>query len=170
MEEIFKPIKDYQTYAISNLGNVMDLREEKIIPKYFQNSDMYYVVNIKNKFGYSTKKIHILVALHFIDNPNNLEEIDHIDRNRINNNINNLRWCSRSDNQINKLTNGKRPYKNIYYEEGKTKKNPYSCWRIIIQNKKLNYSKRYKTNEYSLQEVKKIRDDIYIQYELPILD
>ena len=46
--------------------------------------------------------IHRLVALHFVDNPNNYTEVDHLDRDKENNNAENLRWCTRSDNNSNK--------------------------------------------------------------------
>jgi hypothetical protein len=46
--------------------------------------------------------IHRLVGLHFIDNPNGYTEIDHIDRCKENNRADNLRWCTRSDNNKNK--------------------------------------------------------------------
>ena len=44
------------------------------------------------------KSIHQLVAETFIPNPNNYTEIDHIDRNKLNNHYTNLRWVSRFDN------------------------------------------------------------------------
>lgn len=46
--------------------------------------------------------IHRLVALHFIDNPESKPEVDHIDRDRQNNNANNLRWLTKSENNKNK--------------------------------------------------------------------
>ena len=54
---------------------------------------------------------HRLIALQWILNPDNLPQIDHIDRNRTNNHIDNLRWTSNSENNKNKTTNH-----NIKYE------------------------------------------------------
>lgn len=51
--------------------------------------------------GGKVYKVHRLVADCFIPNPNNLPEIDHIDRVRFNNVISNLRWCSHTDNSRN---------------------------------------------------------------------
>ena len=56
-----------------------------------------------------TKYIHRLVALEFIENPNNLSDIDHIDNNKRNNNVTNLRWLSHADNcnRQDQIVNGK---------------------------------------------------------------
>ena len=49
-------------------------------------------------------QLHRILAKHFIPNPENLPEIDHIDRDKTNNSIENLRWISRSDNMRNRST------------------------------------------------------------------
>jgi hypothetical protein len=48
---------------------------------------------------------HRIIASQFIPNPNNLPEVDHIDHNRLNNHLDNLRFVSYSDNCINKISN-----------------------------------------------------------------
>lgn len=60
-------------------------------------------VSIKDKNGNFLKQnkvyVHTLVAETFIPNPNNYDSIDHIDRNKHNNSVKNLRWCSIKDNK-----------------------------------------------------------------------
>lgn len=51
--------------------------------------------------------VHRLVALHFLPNPHNYPYIDHIDTNPLNNNINNLKWCTPSMNSYNPITSVK---------------------------------------------------------------
>ena len=100
MEE-FKKIDEYENYEISNLGNVRNTNTGRILKPNTNKWGYYYVCLSKN----NTKNyinIHRLVGLHFIPNPENLREIDHIDRNKTNNSILNLRWISSSNNNRNK--------------------------------------------------------------------
>lgn len=110
MKEIWKDIKGYEGfYKISNLGNVKSLKryvknkngkrivEEKILTNYINNSG-YYAVNLRKECAIDIKRIHKLVAEAFIPNPNNLPQINHIDGNKLNNNIKNLEWCDCSYN------------------------------------------------------------------------
>lgn len=172
-DEYFIPIKNYETYGISNYGNAKDFRSGKIMTSYVNVSiGGYLQVQLKNPEGFKTHRIHRLVAENFLNNTENLEEVDHIDRNRINNKLDNLRWSSRSDNQINKLykPHENNPYRCIHYDSPNTAKNPYSCWTIQIKNKKLNFKKRFRTDKYTLEEVKKFRDEIFNEYDIPIND
>jgi len=51
------------------------------------------------------KRKHIIIALQWIENPNNYKMIDHINRNPGDNHIENLRWVSRSTNNRNRVSN-----------------------------------------------------------------
>lgn len=54
----------------------------------------YYHVGICGKGKVKTYRVHRLVALAFIPNPNNLPYVNHIDGNKQNNNVSNLEWCT----------------------------------------------------------------------------
>lgn len=100
--EIFKDIKGYPGYQISNLGRVWSTKSNRYLSPYENNSG-YLMINIQAANGKRKHElIHRLVALHFVDNPEGKPEVDHIDRNRKNNNANNLRWLTKSENNLNK--------------------------------------------------------------------
>ena len=98
MEEFRKV--DNCNYSISNLGNIRN-NTTQLIKKPQISADGYFVVILykNNKIKYI--KVHRLIATAFIDNPSNKPFVDHIDNNRLNNNINNLRWCTQRENCMN---------------------------------------------------------------------
>lgn len=100
----FKYIPQYENlYSIDMKGNVFSHISGKILKPY-PNHRGYLMVDLY-KYGKAKKcAIHRLVAITYIHNPNNLPEIDHIDTNRQNNCVENLRWCTRKENCNNPLT------------------------------------------------------------------
>ena len=99
MEE-WRNIEGYLGYQISSLGKVKGL-SEKILNPYVSKRG-YFVVNLHLNGKQFQKNIHRLVAETFIPNPNNLECVDHINRNRLDNNKSNLRWVTKKENGINR--------------------------------------------------------------------
>lgn len=125
MQEEWKDIQGYEgLYQVSNLGRVKSLNRivikeyrgcrihnERILKKSFVKGYMQVRLykNGKNKNCY----IHRLVAQAFMPNPNNYKEIDHIDCDKSNNKVNNLKWCNHLQNvSYNNIT---RKIKNIKY-------------------------------------------------------
>ena len=105
MTEIWKDIKGYEgLYQVSNLGRVKSLDRivhckngtikfcKGMILHTFKNN--YLFVRLSKDSTYKTKYIHKLVAQAFIPNPDDLPEINHKDENKLNNDINNLEWCT----------------------------------------------------------------------------
>jgi hypothetical protein len=99
MEE-YRIIKDYSNYEVSNHGNVKNSKTGRILVK-CNHRNGYLVVNLVNEKNYKAVKIHRLVAIAFIDNPLNEKQVDHIDNNKTNNCVTNLRWCTNAENQRN---------------------------------------------------------------------
>lgn len=104
MEEKWKPIMGYeQEYLISSFGRVKSLYRNRI--RGIGKDKRGYTKVVLYKDGTRVfKLIHRLVAIHFIDNPNNYPCVDHIDTNPENNRVDNLRWASHSMNARNPLT------------------------------------------------------------------
>lgn len=102
--EIFKDIKGYPGYQISNYGRIWSTKSNKYLNPYTNNKG-YLAINIQAANGKRKGElIHRLVALHFVDNPEGKPEVDHIDHNRQNNRADNLRWLTKSENNQNKAS------------------------------------------------------------------
>lgn len=111
MQETWKDIDDYKgLYQISNLGRVKSLNrvvikkngvhhpfKEKILSCEINNKGYIMVALCKNT-KIKLFSVHRLVAKAFIPNPNNLSQVNHKDRNKENNHVNNLEWCTQSVN------------------------------------------------------------------------
>ena len=95
MVEIYKDIEGYeQLYQISNLGNVKSFQtgKEKIL-KPNKTKKGYLRIELWKQGKYKKYLVHRLVAQHFIDNPNNYEQINHRDEDKTNNCVSNLEYC-----------------------------------------------------------------------------
>lgn len=99
MVEIWRDIKDYEgLYQVSNLGRVRNSRTGKLLKPYTNNNG-YLIVQLCKNCKYKRLLIHRLVAQAFIDNPDNLPQVNHKDEDKLNNCVDNLEWCSISYNQ-----------------------------------------------------------------------
>lgn len=113
-QEIWKPIEGYEgLYEVSNFGRVRsldryvrnnDAYNRKIcgkIMKPHMNENGYMIVSLRNG-GERHKKyrVHRLVALAFLPNPNNYTDVNHKDEVKHHNNLDNLEWCNRSYNSL----------------------------------------------------------------------
>ena len=99
INEEWRVIPDYPNYEVSNYGEIR---------RVWKNHTNLKSTTV-NRFGYETVhlskngenkhcKVHRLVAAAFIDNPDNLPEVNHIDGDKLNNCVSNLEWVSRSQN------------------------------------------------------------------------
>ena len=96
MEEIWKDVVGYEgLYEVSNLGRIR--RNGKIL-KPQKTRDGYLRVHLSKNGIAKHGKVHRLVALAFLPNPQNLPQINHKDEDKTNNAVNNLEWCSEEYN------------------------------------------------------------------------
>ena len=94
-------IKGFDNYEIDREGNVWSKLTKKFLKPELINSG-YLSIRLYEKGKTTRFLLHRLLALQFIDNPDNLACVDHIDRNKLNNSLDNLRWVSYSQNCRNK--------------------------------------------------------------------
>ena len=104
IKEIYKPIDGYD-YEVSNVGLVRNVKTGRILKQFLVNG--YLRVGL-SKDGVEKKfLVHRLVAQAFIPNPKNKPQIDHIDGNKQNNRVDNLRWVTSKENNNNPITKQK---------------------------------------------------------------
>jgi hypothetical protein len=156
--EIWKDVIGYEgIYQINKNGDVKSLKRntpgtfttiDKIIKKQIDLKG-YFVYKLSKNGKTTTKSLHRLIAIHFIENPNNEKCVNHKDGNRLNNDISNLEWCSYSYNSLHgyknngrinsrrKLTNNlvleiREKLKNPYHGIGNDLANEYNVSKWII--------------------------------------
>ena len=144
--EVYKVIVENPDYEISNLGNCKNSKTGRILkPLQMKNGYEQYNLsrtNEDNKRVQCHKYRHRLIGIYHINNPNNYTDIDHIDRNPTNNDIDNLRWVSKSLNLMNqkKALNKSSIYKGVHYDKSRDK------WSSNIEiNKIVSHLGRFET-------------------------
>ena len=110
--EIWKPVIGYENYyEVSNKGRIRSLDRVtlfkdgktrkfcgKIISLRAMNNSGYLTVGLHDTGKQKTFLVHRIVAEAFIENPNGYKEINHIDQNKLNNDVSNLEWCTHKEN------------------------------------------------------------------------
>jgi hypothetical protein len=104
MQEEWRDIDGYEgLYQVSNFGQIRNSKKGKFLTLYVSEGNANhkaYRTTLSNK---KARKffVHRLVAQAFILNPDNKPQVDHIDRDSLNNHVSNSRWVTPNENQIN---------------------------------------------------------------------
>jgi hypothetical protein len=85
--ELFRKIQNYNNYSISNMGNVRNDRTNRILQPEINNKG-YYTVNLNKNGKMKTMRVHRLIAVAFLNNPDGKPCIDHTNNDKLNNNMN----------------------------------------------------------------------------------
>jgi len=98
--EIWKNVKGYESlYQVNNFGKIKSLRFNRLLSGSI-NSNGYKYMMIKVDGKGKLISLHRLIANTFIPNPENKKCVNHIDGNKLNNDLSNLEWCTYSENAV----------------------------------------------------------------------
>lgn len=100
-----KQIKDFPSYYIDENSNVYSTLTNKVL-KPGIDSKGYKQVNLSKNGKASTCRVHRLIATEYIPNPENKPCVNHINGVRTDNRIENLEWCTKSENAIHAYRTG----------------------------------------------------------------
>lgn len=126
--EEWLPVFDFEHYSISTFGRVLSNREGRIMKQY-KNEKGYLTIGLANRKGRKKFKVHRLVGINFIPNPNNKPEINHGDFIKTNNFYKNLSWATGKENTTHAQEGGQRPIARPPKE--KVGECPVRCRKII---------------------------------------
>lgn len=98
----WKEIAEFPNYEVSTTGLFRQKVEKVERPGRISNNG-YYIARLTGK---KQRSVHRLVATTFIPNPENKPQVNHIDGNRLNNKVENLEWCTNSENMKNAAARG----------------------------------------------------------------
>lgn len=99
-----KPIKDFPNYSITKTGKIYN-HFKKRAKRPQKTNDGYLRIQLSYKTKVKNILIHRIVAETFLENPTSKKYVNHIDKNKENNNITNLEWVTHSENMIHALNN-----------------------------------------------------------------
>jgi hypothetical protein len=141
-------IPGFPSYHIFKDGRVQNIKSVKFLKSSIHNG--YYRVGLYNNKKTYKYYIHKLLAICFIENPLNKITVDHINRNKLDNNLNNLRWATYSEQNFNQ---GLR--KDNILKEKFIRKSKYNTFELRFQA--TNFSESFET----LENAKKRRFELF---------
>jgi len=139
-------INGYENYLIHDNGTVYSKTTKKFLKPQLRNR--YYRVGVSKNGKQSWLSINRLVGEYYIPNPQNKEEVDHIDNNPKNNDVSNLQWLTHQENIDKRKYPTNTGYRYINYRE---KENKYD---IRVKEHRL----YLRADEYELIDAVNIRD------------
>jgi hypothetical protein len=135
MENVFLNIKDFDNYFINSDGKIKNKKGQLL--KVEISKEGYYRVTL-SKDGKCVKYLlHRIVAIQFIPNPENKPQVNHKNGIKSDNRVENLEWCTRSENEKHAHKNGLKNHKGEKHPSCKLTEND------VIEIRKLYSEKRF---------------------------
>ena len=97
--ETFVKIDGFEKYEVSNLGKVRNIKSGRILKSHL-NHNGYLKHSLYKHDKQKELFLHRIIAIAFIDNPGKKPQVNHIDENKLNNDLSNLEWCTERENLI----------------------------------------------------------------------
>ena len=97
--ETFVEIEGFENYEISNLGKVRNIKSGRMLKPHL-NHNGYLKHHLYRHDKQKELFLHRIIAIAFIDNPGKKPQVNHIDENKLNNDLSNLEWCTAKENLI----------------------------------------------------------------------
>jgi len=162
---IVRRIPNFNNYELSTSGVVFNVIKGRPVAINVKGTTGYKVCWLRNDNGERKNcLLHRLLLNTFMENPSNLPCVDHIDRNRDNNDLSNLRWASYLDNSRNRTASYKNKLGKGIFEDDKR-------YRVVIYtNGQRVYDKSFQKTKYDLEMVKARRNQKLNNFNLPIVD
>ena len=116
--ECWRNISGYLKYQVSNVGRVRNSITGRILKPQIRK-DVYYQICLCENSMKTRYLIHRLVAREFSENPDNKNFVDHMNHNKADNTILNLRWVSNAENDMNrtKRQNTSSRFKGVWFNK-----------------------------------------------------
>ena len=97
--ETFVKIEGFENYEVSNLGKVRNIKSGRMLKPHL-NHNGYLKHHLYRHDKQKELFLHRIIAIAFIDNPGKKPQVNHIDENKLNNDLSNLEWCTGRENII----------------------------------------------------------------------
>lgn len=176
MKEVWKKVVGYEElafYQVSNKGNIrsidrmIDTVEGKRFrtgknKKSYPNKKGYLQINVKINGVSRTFRVHRLVAYAFIENPLNKPQVNHMNCKKNDNRVENLEWCTNSENMQHALNN------NLFKTHGHDSWNAKFTKEEILHIRAMYNNKEILSKECGYRVTDKVIADIYENHSIKI--
>ena len=128
-------LREYKGFYVDENYNIYNAKGHKLSP-YIGTDGYVHIARSEHKTKYRYR-VHTIIANIFVPNPNGFKYVNHIDGNKLNNNPENLEWCTNAQNVYHGWHSGNRTHKNktkvsVYLDDKLI--NTYSSIRQLSTN------------------------------------